>query len=407
MVLRIAIVGGGPGGLTLGNLLHKRNIPFTIFDLRPQITDEELDQPAGPLDLHEDTGLAALRDLGLFDEFKKLTGDCTEAQVVANKDGEVLYRDEGENSNRPEISRHKLIRLLLKSLLVSTIQWNHKLISTQRLSTDEIELDFGSNGKKTFDLVVGADGAWSKVRPLLTDSRPEYSGFQLFTLNIRQLNEKHPQLASLVGSGNFSCLGERHMIASQRSVIDSARIWIFLSTQDEYFATTQGLTTKTPAEAKDFILGSDMPFRSWGQNIQELLAVACEDESRHNHGDPVDIKALYRLPVGHCWKHQIGITLIGDAAHVMNPGAGDGVNLAMKEALILANAIAEAHPDNVESKNKDQLNHSLQKFEQAMWTEARDSQEGTVGINEMMFPSGGDDGARRLADFFQSMAFRE
>ena len=62
---RIAIVGGGPSGLALGQLLHQRGIRATIYELRAKSTPEELAEPSGVLDLHEESGLAAMRECGL------------------------------------------------------------------------------------------------------------------------------------------------------------------------------------------------------------------------------------------------------------------------------------------------------------------------------------------------------
>lgn len=102
----------------------------------------------------------------------------------------------------------------------------------------EIELDFGLHGKQTFDLVIGADGAWSKVRNLLTDVNPHYAGMQNITLTVREVTKKYPHLAELVGLGTFAALGNRHGVMSQRSPQDSARIYVFLTTEDEHFAAT-------------------------------------------------------------------------------------------------------------------------------------------------------------------------
>ncbi len=57
----IAIVGAGPGGLTLGLLLHKHGIPFTVFERRPEPTETELLELSGMLDLHQESGLEALK----------------------------------------------------------------------------------------------------------------------------------------------------------------------------------------------------------------------------------------------------------------------------------------------------------------------------------------------------------
>lgn len=100
---RIAIVGGGPSGLALGRLLHQRGIETTIYELRERATPEQLTKPSGMLDLHEESGLAAMRECGLWEGFEAAVGDCSEAMRVLNHNGDVLYTDEGELSTRPEI----------------------------------------------------------------------------------------------------------------------------------------------------------------------------------------------------------------------------------------------------------------------------------------------------------------
>ncbi|KAI0003593.1 hypothetical protein F4779DRAFT_91811 [Xylariaceae sp. FL0662B] len=403
--LKIAIIGAGPAGLTLGLLLHKRGIPFTIFERRQKLTDEELGKPAGSLDLHEGSGLAAIRECGLFDEFISLTGDCTEAHKISDKDGNILYQDEGESSNRPEISRHKIIKLLLSHLPASAINWSHKLICAKNSTVSghtEIELDFGGKGKQTFDLVIGADGAWSRVRPLLTQEKPRYAGIQLITINIRQITTKHPHLAEFIGDGTFTALGNRHGVFSQRSVQDSARIYVFISTEDEHFAATNGLSLKTAAQAKDTLLGGDSPFSRWGASIKELVAVACDDESAESPDANIDIKPLYKLPAGHTWEHRPGATLIGDAAHLMNPPAGEGVNIAMEDSLLLSQAITKAHENARQNAASllGALDPLIKEFEVGMAARATEMAEWTQKTSGMMF--GGEDAARAMADWFKS-----
>ncbi|KAI1078165.1 hypothetical protein F5B20DRAFT_549593 [Whalleya microplaca] len=403
---RIAIIGGGPAGLTLGLLLHKHGIPFTIFELRQRPGSDELVKPDGSLDLHEDSGLAAIRECDLFDEFISLTGDCTEASKISDTDGNILYMDEGESSNRPEISRNKIIKLLLSHLPTSSIRWCHKLTcgtSSTASGYTEFELDFGENGKHAFDLVIGADGAWSRVRPLLTDTKPQYAGIQLITINIRQITTKHPHLAEFIGTGTFTSLGNRHGVFSQRSVQDSARIYIFISTEDENFATTAGLSNKSAAQAKDQLLDSDGAlFSRWGANIKELVAVACDDESANNPNAKIDIKPLYTLPAGHTWDHRPGVTLIGDAAHLTNPPAGEGVNIAMKDSLSLSQAIIKAHEaaaQDIASLRKA-LDLQIKGFEEDMVERAKEMTDWSLKFREVMFD--GENGAARLADWFKN-----
>lgn len=403
---RIAIVGGGPAGLTLGLLLHRRGISFTIFELRQKPTDEELARPSGMLDLHEESGLAAIRECGLYEHFLQLIGECTEAQKISDKDGNILYADEGEDSKRPEISRHALTKLLSSHLPNEGIKWGHKLLSATRSSTSsgtETELDFGSHGKQTFDLVVGADGAWSQVRNLLTDVKPYYSGTQNITATVRQVTTKYPHLAAFIGRGSFWVIGHRHAVVSQRGPQDSARVYILLTIADEHFAVSSGLAGQTAAAAKDRLLNDEALLGRWGPVIKDLVTVVCDEEAADDSDTTVNIKPLYMLPIGASWEHQTGATLIGDAAHLMCPWAGEGVNLAMWDSLSLAHVIIKAH----EAAGQDDavsfqsaLDPLMKEFEVELVARAKEKAEETYNNGQMLF---GEDGAKAFADFFLSM----
>ncbi|KAF7589553.1 hypothetical protein BBP40_004176 [Aspergillus hancockii] len=397
---KIAIIGGGPAGLTTGLLLHNRGIPCTIFELRQKPTDEELAKPCGVLDLHEESGLAAIKECGLYDQFLQLAGECSEAQKVSDKDGNILYADEGELSERPEISRHALTRLLSSCLPAESIKWGHKLSTVSSTAPNGVtELDFGPHGKQTFDLVIGADGAWSQVRNLLTDVKPQYAGSQCITVTIRQITTKYLHLAEFVGSGSFSALGLRHGVMSQRGPQDSARIYIFLTTADEHFAL--GLAGQTAAAVKDRLLNDDALLGRWGPAIKELVTVACDEEVADNPGASVDVKPMYMLPIGTSWEHNPSATILGDAAHLMCPWAGEGVNLAMWDSLLLARAIIKAYEtaSGDSASFRASLSPLLKEFEVDMVARAKEKAEETSGNGQMMF---GEDGAKAFVDFFQS-----
>ncbi|KAL4870417.1 hypothetical protein BDV12DRAFT_165913 [Aspergillus spectabilis] len=404
MAPRIAIIGGGPAGLTLGRLLYKRNIPFKIFERRQKPTEEELAKASGMLDLHEESGLAALRDCGLYDNFLHLTGECSEAQKVSDKDGNILYKDEGELSERPEISRHALTKLLASHLPADSIKWGQKLNSTSISNTSgrtQIELDFGPHGKQTSDLVIGADGAWSRVRSLLTEVKPHYSGTQSITSTITDITSKYPHLADLVGQGSFSALGLRHGVMSQRGPQDSARIYTFLSLPDEHFPSSAESVDRSSTITKQQLLTDNTLLGRFGAPIKNLVSVACDEESSTTNSDlsQISIKPLYTLPVGTSWPHHPNATLIGDAAHLMCPWAGEGVNLAMWDSLLLSQAIATAyeatkHDPASFTKKLDPL---LKDFEVDLVTRAKEKAEETESNGQMMF---GEDGAEAFKQFF-------
>ena len=402
---RIAIIGCGPAGLTAGLLLHRHSVPFTIFELRQKPTAEELARPSGSLDLHADSGLAAIAACGLTDEFRALAGECLESQKVADRDGNILYEDEDAPgaSDRPEISRHALTALLASYIPPAAIKWGHRLLAATATADGQVALDFGPRGTQTFDLVVGADGAWSRVRALLTDVAPRYAGRQCITLTIRQIADKHPELAALVGRGSFMALGGGHGVLAQRGAQGSARLYVMLSTADEGFAAMHGLVGRTAAKAKDTILGDRALLGAWGAPMKELVAVACEEETADNPGAELDIRPLYTLPVGHKWEHRAGATIVGDAAHLMGPWAGEGANLAMWDGLSLAQAIVKAYETaGTDSDSfRGALDPLLKSFEVEIVERARERAEETHNNGKMMF---GENGARDLVAFFASFA---
>jgi 2-polyprenyl-6-methoxyphenol hydroxylase-like FAD-dependent oxidoreductase len=408
--------------MTLGVLLHRRNIPFTIFELRHRPTDGELDKPSGMLDLQEESGLAAIRECGLYDLFLQLTGECAESLIVTDKDGNSLHADEGVVSNRPEIARHALTKLLASQLPPQSVKYEHKLLSAVAINTTrphgvgtstDIELDFGPHGKKTFDFVVGADGAWSRVRNLLTDVKPFYAGTQCITTTLTHVTTKYPHLSTLIGPGGFCALGLHHGVMSHRGPHDSARVYTFLSTPDADFPRTSGLASCTAKAAKDRLLTDDALLGRFGPRIKDLVATACDGDSASSNNDVLlDIKPLYKLPSGMFWPHSSNAILIGDAAHLMCPWAGEGVNLAMWDALSLSRAIIRAYYPTTydaaqvinENKNSMSLLSALDsltgEFLVEMVRRAKEKADQTQRNGLMMF---GENGARDLARFFQQV----
>jgi 2-polyprenyl-6-methoxyphenol hydroxylase-like FAD-dependent oxidoreductase len=355
------------------------------------------------LDLHEKSGLIVMREYGLWDSFQAAVGECSESTSVLRPDGTVLHTDEGELASRPEIARNALTNLLLQNVPSDIIKWKHKItiIRSNRSSTTgatEITLDLGENGAATYDLVVGADGAWSRIRKLLSDAQPFYSDAQYVTATVRHVSTKYPHLLELNGSGTLLAVGGGNGIMTHRGPQDSIRVYACVSTPYEHWDAAAGLKGKTAAEVKTTLLSDDKLFRRWAPALQHLLTTACDEETKDNPGCEADIKPLYMLPVGYRWEHQTGLTLIGDAAHLMTPWGGEGVNLALWDSLDLAHVLA-AVPDAVDATAwQDMIEPRMRAFEEAMLARAQVKAEETVR-NRDMFLS--DNGAQAMADFFK------
>src|ERR1700683_4772727 len=126
---KIAIVGGGPGGLTLARLLQQSGAQVSVYE-RDQSRNARVQGSA--LDLHEDSGLAALEVAGLREPFWANHGADLVKLRLAAANGAVLHDQPRRMSGpgkRPEIERGPLRDLLVDSLQPGTVHWDCKLES--------------------------------------------------------------------------------------------------------------------------------------------------------------------------------------------------------------------------------------------------------------------------------------
>jgi 2-polyprenyl-6-methoxyphenol hydroxylase-like FAD-dependent oxidoreductase len=159
----ITIIGAGLGGLMLARVLHRHGLEVEIYDAD---ASPEARQQGGMLDLHEHSGQAALYTAGLFNDFRSIVLEGADALRVLDKTGAVLL-DEAGTGHRPEVDRSALRRLLISSLLPGTIHWDARVFGVIAESGGYLVLLEDGRIVNT-RLLIGADGARSKVRPLLS-----------------------------------------------------------------------------------------------------------------------------------------------------------------------------------------------------------------------------------------------
>ncbi|KAL9114996.1 MAG: hypothetical protein Q9227_001240 [Pyrenula ochraceoflavens] len=380
----IAIIGAGPSGLTLARLLENGNFPsYVIYEL--DASPKARFQQGGSLDLHTDTGLAALRKCGLWEQFMKHARYDGEALVIAGQDAEPLFQQGSDDAiaDRPEIDRERLKEILLGSVPSEKLRWGMKLKEV----TEDGRLHF-VNGtvEGPFDLVVGADGAWSRVRSVLTDVRPAYSSMSGFLFNVPRPAETHPTLNAMVGQGSYFCYGESKSCQAQRLGDGSIKVACFKRAPESY---PKDVIEKSKATRKPIAeIWTEENYSAWSSDVQSwILGV---DDSRAQPWP------LYELPVGHTWTHKPGFTLIGDSAHLCTPFAGEGVNAAMTDSMELAEAILASV---TASSNLDE---AISEFEQKMWPRVHKTQARTMRNKEGMFTDDAPKGL--LAKMKQSFA---
>lgn len=140
---------------------------------------------------------------------------------ILDQHGKVLFDqlDDGAG-RRPEALRGNLRRILLDSLPDQTVQWGRKVTGVRPLSESHHQLTFADGTTVTSALLVGADGVWSKVRPLLSDAKPRYTGTTFIETYLYDADQRHAATAEAVGAGAMHAMTPGAGIAAHREAGD-------------------------------------------------------------------------------------------------------------------------------------------------------------------------------------------
>ncbi|MBE3013131.1 FAD-dependent monooxygenase [Microbispora sp. NEAU-D428] len=355
---RIAVIGGGPAGLTFARVLHRHDHPVTVLERDPA---PDARPPGGALDLHEKLGQLALGKAGLLAEFQALSRPEGQAMRILDPDGTVLrdWRPRADDRANPEIDRGQLRDLLLGPL---DVQWGRSVTEVVPGTRDGVLVRFADGRQETFDLVVGADGAWSRVRPAVSSATPHYTGVTAVETSLDDVDTRHPDLARLIGDGAMAVYGVNRNLVAQRNSGGHVKVYAQFRAPRDWHTNLDrhmGLNRRAGLDA-----GLDLAdveavrssllalFDGWAAPVLDLL----------RHGTAFVHRPLYVLPVPHTWTHVPGVTLLGDAAHLMPP-LGVGANLAMLEGAELAESVVAA-------PGPGDLDEAVLAFEEQMWARA-------------------------------------
>ena len=367
--MTIAIVGAGLGGLALARVLHMNGFDAVVHERE---SSREARGQGGMLDIH--SGQRALREAGLIDQFHAIARGAGQDMRLLEPDGTLLLQEDTPDDaplDRPEVDRADLRDLLLDSLPDDMVRWGHAFESA-----DNGLLHFADGSSATYDLLVGADGAQSKVRSLLTDARPMHIGQNIVEVGIPDIDRTHPDLAAMVGRGNYWVLGNGLSLAAQRNGDGRVRIGIsFYNTGEDWFATS-GIQFDDPAAARARLIDL-LP--GWDSRFTALIA-ACDDT--------VVPRSITTLPIGLTWPSAPDVTLLGDAAHLMPP-VGQGANMALLDGALLGLALA-ASPDDFPAAVKE--------YEREMFERTGAAARMSADMHELLTSP---DAAQKMLAFFQ------
>lgn len=327
----ITIIGAGLGGLVLARVLHLHGIGTTIYEAELSASDRK---QGGLLDIHVYNGQMAIRAADLTDQFKRLIRPGEDAKRVVDSMGNILFDYlGGDNSSRPEVDRGELRNMLIQSLPPGTIRWGHKVSSITPIRDNRFQLAFTNGVTETVSLLVGADGAWSKVRSLLSSIKPGYTGTCFIEIGIQEAGKAHRQSIEAIGDGTLMAVAPGKGIIAHRHADGTVRGYVALNKPEGWIRSIDF------SDMKEGLACLAKQFDGWSPHLTAFIT-----------GSEIDPqpRPIYTLPVGYRWDRLPGLTLLGDAAHLMSPFAGEGANLAMYDGAELANALV-SHSHNVEA----------------------------------------------------------
>jgi 2-polyprenyl-6-methoxyphenol hydroxylase-like FAD-dependent oxidoreductase len=359
---KIAIAGGGLGGLTLARILQMNGADVKVYE---RDLNKNVRMQGATLDLHEESGLKALTEAGLIDEFKANYRPGAEKLRLIDKNAKILVDEHTQKKDeiaRPEIDRGPLQNILLNSLRPDTVVWNSQFVLLTP-HNDSWKLKFKNGSSVIADIVIGADGANSKIRPYITPIKSFYTGVTAVEGVVYNSENKSPRMHALLKGGKIFTIGdEKSLILSSKG--DGSLVFYPSFKAEENWHKQCGINFNDKAEVLAWF---KKEYTGWNTVWQELF------ENADSH---FVLRPIYSMPFDQTWEALPNLTIIGDAAHLMSPFAGEGVNMAMLDALELGK--------NLSSQNFPDIKTAIATYEKQMRERASATGQDSLGAQTVM-----------------------
>lgn len=317
--MRVAIIGGGIGGLAAALSLRRAGFEVEVFEQAPELLDIGAAIAVWP------NAMRVLQNLGLGEEILKHAGVIEHVQWLEH-DGRLLKHFKLPQTPAPAVALHRadLQHVLQRAIPGQLLHLGSHFEGFEQFPQEKrIAARFADGSLVECELLIGADGLHSRTREqLLGDGQPVYRGYTVW----RGITERTPDALPPLTAMELYGRGQRFGIGP----VGAGRTgWWATVNEDERAADTM-------AERQRKLLDH---FADWYAPVRELIEGTPARAILRN-------PAYDRAPVGR-WSEG-RVTLLGDAAHPMTPNLGQGGCMAIEDGSVLARCLLK-HGERVES----------------------------------------------------------
>lgn len=353
---KVAIIGAGPVGLTMAILLQQKGIDVCVYE---RDKDPQARIRGGTLDLHKDSGQKVMKKAGLLESYYAIAKPM--GMTITDQKGKILLTKQVTPENQydnPEINRNDLRKVLLNTLKQGTVIWDSRCKKLE-VCEEKWHLRFENETLAIADFVIVANGGMSEIRKYVTDTVAENTETFIIQGDVTQPELNCPEFFRLCNGNRLMAAYKGNLLVANPDNKGVLTYGVIFKKPENWSDDDNGLNFQDQDSIRTFLLER---FMDWNEHYKQLFR-----STSSFWGLPTRILSLDKP-----WKKDrpLPITLIGDAAHLMPPFAGEGVNTGLVDALILADNLTEGKFEN--------LADAINDYEKQMFIYANEAQLASV-----------------------------